>query len=188
MWDMQASRFELSNSASCFEFSTINFGVALGLAASIDEILDHSIDKVWQHNCKLIDTIISGCDEMNLHIVSPLNNFERSAIISLEPPPTHNAAAIVERLQNEYGILVTNRSGLIRISPHIDNNQEETIIIGAHYDHLGYGDFGSLYAGERAIHNGADDNSSGVSILLNLAYSLLEKSIDFIILASLLII
>ena len=62
---------------------------------------------------------------MNLHIVSPLNNFERSAIISLEPPPTHNAATIVERLQNEYGILVTNRSGLIRISPHIDNNQED---------------------------------------------------------------
>lgn len=33
-----------------------------------------------------------------------------------------------------------------------DNNKEETIIIGGHYDHLGYGDFGSLYVGERAIH------------------------------------
>ena len=125
MWDMQANRFELPNSASRFEFSTINFGAALGLAASIDEILDYTIDKVWQHNCELVDTIISGCDDMNLHIVSPLNNFERSAIISLDPPSNHNAATIVERLQNEYGILVTNRSGLIRISPHIDNNQED---------------------------------------------------------------
>ncbi len=53
-----------------------------------------------------------------------------------------------------------------------NNDKEETIIIGGHYDHLGYGDFGSLYVGERAIHNGADDNASGVSILINLANSL----------------
>ena len=38
---------------------------------------------------------------------------------------------------------------------YINNNKEETIIIGAHYDHLGYGDFGSLYDGEKEIHNGA---------------------------------
>ena len=35
---------------------------------------------------------------------------------------------------------------------YINNNKEETIIIGAHYDHLGYGDFGSLYDGEKEIH------------------------------------
>ena len=55
---------------------------------------------------------------------------------------------------------------------YINNKQEQTIIIGAHYDHLGYGDFGSLYDGQREIHNGADDNASGVSIMLNLANSL----------------
>jgi Zn-dependent M28 family amino/carboxypeptidase len=46
---------------------------------------------------------------------------------------------------------------------------ENTVIIGAHYDHLGYGDEGSLHRGEKAIHNGADDNASGVSVMLNLA-------------------
>ena len=51
----------------------------------------------------------------------------------------------------------------------IDNEMENTVIIGAHYDHLGYGDEGSLYRGEKAIHNGADDNASGVSVMLNLA-------------------
>lgn len=55
---------------------------------------------------------------------------------------------------------------------YLDNNQDETIIIGAHYDHIGYGDFSSLYDGGREIHNGADDNASGVSIMLNLAKSL----------------
>jgi len=64
----------------------------------------------------------------------------------------------------------------INVVGYTENNKEETIIIGAHYDHLGYGSFGSLYDGEPAIHNGADDNASGVSILINLANSL--KDID----------
>jgi hypothetical protein len=55
---------------------------------------------------------------------------------------------------------------------YIDNNKDQTIIFGAHYDHLGYGDFGSLYDGDNEIHNGADDNASGVSIMINLAKSL----------------
>ena len=59
---------------------------------------------------------------------------------------------------------------------YIDNKAENTIIIGAHYDHLGYGAEGSLHRGERAIHNGADDNASGVAVLLNLAGRLKAKN------------
>ena len=59
----------------------------------------------------------------------------------------------------------------------IDNNAKTTIVIGAHYDHLGYGGEGSLYRGkEKAIHNGADDNASGVAVLLNLASRLKIKN------------
>ena len=59
----------------------------------------------------------------------------------------------------------------------IDNNAENTIIIGAHYDHLGYGAEGSLFRGEsKEIHNGADDNASGVAVMLNLAEKL--KSVN----------
>lgn len=52
---------------------------------------------------------------------------------------------------------------------YIDNNAKQTVVIGAHYDHLGYGEEGSLYRGERAIHNGADDNASGTAGLIELA-------------------
>jgi len=52
---------------------------------------------------------------------------------------------------------------------YLDNKASQTVIIGAHYDHLGYGAEGSLHRGDTAIHNGADDNASGVAILLNLA-------------------
>jgi Peptidase family M28/PDZ domain len=53
----------------------------------------------------------------------------------------------------------------------IDNSAAETIIIGAHYDHLGKGENGSsLDANPKGkIHNGADDNASGVAGVLALA-------------------
>ncbi len=42
------------------------------------------------------------------------------------------------------------------------------VVVGAHYDHLGHGEFGSLGpVGE--IHNGADDNASGVAAMLEAA-------------------
>lgn len=50
-----------------------------------------------------------------------------------------------------------------------DNGSDKTIIIGAHYDHLGWGEDNSLYTGEPQIHNGADDNASGTAGLLELA-------------------
>lgn len=53
---------------------------------------------------------------------------------------------------------------------HLDAPSDTTIIVGAHYDHIGYGDRGSLYRGDqRLVHNGADDNASGVAALLELA-------------------
>lgn len=50
---------------------------------------------------------------------------------------------------------------------------DETIVIGAHYDHLGYGGWGSLeLTGRREIHNGADDNASGTVVMLEVARQL----------------
>ena len=59
---------------------------------------------------------------------------------------------------------------------YIDNKALYTVILGAHFDHLGYGeDHNSMYAGTTPmIHNGADDNASGTAALLELA-RLLKK-------------
>ncbi len=58
---------------------------------------------------------------------------------------------------------------------YIDNQAAKTVVIGAHYDHLGMGGEGSLYAEGEAIHNGADDNASGVAVMLNLAQQLKDS-------------
>ncbi|NNF01894.1 MAG: M20/M25/M40 family metallo-hydrolase [Bacteroidia bacterium] len=52
----------------------------------------------------------------------------------------------------------------------IDNKADNSILIGAHYDHLGFGSEGSLERGKgKVVHNGADDNASGVALMLELA-------------------
>ncbi|HTM55745.1 MAG TPA: M20/M25/M40 family metallo-hydrolase, partial [Pirellulales bacterium] len=53
---------------------------------------------------------------------------------------------------------------------------EETIVIGAHYDHLGYGGAGSAAPGVKEIHNGADDNGSGTTVLIEVARRLAARS------------
>lgn len=55
----------------------------------------------------------------------------------------------------------------------IDNNAERTVLLGAHYDHIGLGGENSLYRGDDTlVHNGADDNASGVAMILTLSHEL----------------
>ncbi len=69
-----------------------------------------------------------------------------------------------------------------------ENLKGEYIVIGAHYDHLGWGGkhTGSKNKDTNAIHNGADDNASGTAMLLELAQELarnrkqLKRSIVFV--------
>lgn len=59
----------------------------------------------------------------------------------------------------------------------LDNKAKQTVVIGAHFDHLGYGKEGSLYTGAPAIHNGADDNASGVAMMIYLAETLKKSKL-----------
>jgi aminopeptidase YwaD len=62
---------------------------------------------------------------------------------------------------------------------YIYNGAATTVILGAHYDHLGYGEDGNSRSTshEPAIHNGADDNASGTAALIELA-RMLKSSKD----------
>jgi TolB protein len=62
-----------------------------------------------------------------------------------------------------------NIAGLI---PGTGTLRNEYIVIGAHYDHLGYGGEHSMRPNVHAIHNGADDNASGVLGAMMIAHEL----------------
>ncbi|MFC3879696.1 M28 family peptidase [Algoriphagus namhaensis] len=72
---------------------------------------------------------------------------------------------------HEEAVIGTDGEGVTgrNVVGFIDNKSENTIVIGAHFDHLGMGGQGSLHRGDSAIHNGADDNASGTAALLALA-------------------
>lgn len=53
---------------------------------------------------------------------------------------------------------------------------DETIVVGAHYDHLGRGGSGSLAFFSSAIHNGADDNASGTAMVMEMARRLARRA------------
>jgi len=104
-----------------------------------------------------------------------LSEFKKSAdaddfeAIHFGDQTTASLAVELKRTQNP----TDNVGGVIR--GH-GNLKDQWIIIGAHYDHVGYGYFGSLSGRSAAgtIHPGADDNGSGTSAVLVLAQRLSE--------------
>lgn len=95
--------------------------------------------------------------------------------------------AYVKYIKNEKGIVGIDLNVSVNkvertgnnIAAYIDNKAPYTVIVGAHYDHLGYGEDGnSLYANaaaEHQIHHGADDNASGTAAVLELAQRVKAK-------------
>ena len=65
------------------------------------------------------------------------------------------------------------------VAGYLDNGAEYTIVIGGHYDHLGLGhDHNSLDANPVGkIHNGADDNASGIAGVIELARYLSKNDV-----------
>ncbi|MBD3165609.1 M28 family peptidase [bacterium] len=65
---------------------------------------------------------------------------------------------------------VERRSKRVKnIGAKLSGNPDDLLIVGAHYDHLGYGQSGSTQPDTHAVHNGADDNASGTAVLLEIA-------------------
>ncbi|HEX6107019.1 MAG TPA: M28 family peptidase [Gemmatimonadales bacterium] len=80
--------------------------------------------------------------------------------VAKEAPVAQHAHVGGLRAKNVIGLL-PGRDPVLR---------NETVIVGAHYDHLGLGGFGSLAADSTGrVHNGADDNASGAAMLIRIA-------------------
>ncbi len=88
-------------------------------------------------------------------------------------------------------VLTANVSGVADVKPQFDNGENiaailpgrgslasEVIVLGAHYDHLGYGGEGSMKPNVHAIHPGADDNASGDAGVMNAAELLRDSLTD----------
>jgi Tol biopolymer transport system component len=79
-------------------------------------------------------------------------------------------------------VAVTNNyastANLAGILPGRGPLADEVMVVGAHYDHLGYGGTGSMKPNVHAIHHGADDNASGDAGVLLIAQQLSHELAD----------
>jgi len=69
----------------------------------------------------------------------------------------------------------TRTSNVIAELPGSGMLANETIVLGAHYDHVGMGGYASLAPGTVAVHNGADDNASGTVAMMAAAKLVMEQ-------------
>jgi hypothetical protein len=98
----------------------------------------------------------------------PLRRFEEDIDHELRPHSTTLASWIADIDVHVEPIHIPAKN-IIGVLDGAGPLAQETVVIGAHYDHLGYGGFGSLAPGVTAIHHGADDNGSGTTMLIELA-------------------
>lgn len=97
-------------------------------------------------------------------IASPSGWFQTFTVARDAPAAAHS------------GIGGTTGKNVIGVLPGRDPTlREEIVLVGAHYDHLGLGGFGSLDPDSNgSVHNGADDNASGAAALIHIARKLAE--------------
>ena len=96
---------------------------------------------------------------------------------SLRTAANNNSLA---RLHTEVHTTTAEARNVVALIPGTHPTlRDEVIIVGAHYDHLGFGGEGSLSPDSREVHNGADDNASGGAALIEIARTIIAgKSLD----------
>ncbi len=118
---------------------------------------------------KVAEQLLAGSDKSLAELQTGLDDENPHFTGTLALAGTHvKIQAGVERIKKTDNNVV----GVLRASDGVS----EAVLIGAHYDHIGYGEVGSLArkGEEGQIHNGADDNASGTSTVLELAAALGE--------------
>ncbi len=105
------------------------------------------------------------------------NGRDRSAALDI-PVVYITADAVSKHFNDPYAtldiklktdVVAKTRSGS-NVVGYIDNGAAHTVILGAHFDHLGMGEDGnSMVRNVAEIHNGADDNASGTAAMIELA-------------------
>jgi cysteine desulfurase/selenocysteine lyase len=119
VWDFQADRIVWAPSARRFEFGTMAYGCAIGLAVAIEYLLDIGIEQVRGYDLALTDRLVGGLANLGAQFVTPSIENLHSSIVTVRFPG-HDQARVARRL-NEEGVVVSPRIGAIRFSPHLYN-------------------------------------------------------------------
>jgi hypothetical protein len=145
----------------------INFDKYASLTSKIQTALDHDVAGIFFITPEDHDDTLQTIGPSYIYPKDiPIIFLRRKGLerlgLSLSKPEIVSAVGETE--------LIKVRDTGYNVVGYLPTGNDTTIIIGAHYDHLGWGGPSSRYLGkEKMIHNGADDNASGTAALLELA-------------------
>jgi len=114
-------KLDISQSASRFELGSPHFPNIFALNAGIKYISKIGVMEIEKRILYLTRYLIEKLQELNLCILSPLEEKHRSGIVVFK---VDNTEEIIRKLEKEM-IIVSARGGGIRVSPHFYNNEED---------------------------------------------------------------
>jgi len=123
MWDLQADRVEFPATAQRFEYSTMAFGCAIGLAHSIEYIVDIGVARIFSYNKYLANLLIEGLQERKVEIISPRNEAEQTSIVAARFPGK-DPSELARKLKAAK-VMVSARKDFVRFSPHLYNQRAD---------------------------------------------------------------
>ncbi len=125
IWDFNAEKITYPSTARKFEYSTSAYGVKLGMVESIKYLMGKGIGNIYEHDMKL-DSILrdelsefKGLDLISIDEHGPIATF------SIDGVDSYKVGREVKTLDRPIELSV--RNGLIRISPHLYNTEEDII-------------------------------------------------------------
>jgi len=126
MWDLNPRELSYASTARKFEYSTSAYSVKIGLAESIKYLREIGIEKIYNHNMKLIQTAMEELSSIeHVNLVTPTNRDERGSIVTFGVDK-EDPKEIVRKLRKlARPVELTIRQNMIRISPHIYNTEED---------------------------------------------------------------
>jgi cysteine desulfurase / selenocysteine lyase len=118
-----AAGFRLKPHAGRWESGSLNVGGILALGANLDLLLAYGIDAVAERVLNLTDHLCAAAERVGVKVYSSRLPAEKSGIVSLVVP--HGDVRAVVRRCRDAGIVVNQRAGRLRVSPHAYNTVEE---------------------------------------------------------------
>jgi selenocysteine lyase/cysteine desulfurase len=115
--------FRLKPGASRWESGALAVGAIAALGASLELLLTIGIARVWERVRQLTDYVCEQAARVDLTVFSSRQPGDKSGIVSIEFPGADPRAAV--RRCREEGVVINERGGRLRVSPHCYNVPEE---------------------------------------------------------------
>ena len=123
MWDLRADRIQYRDDAGRFEYGTMAYGCALGLAKAVEFILACGAEAIFAHDLELGERLAKGLEQRGAQLLSPANKKERSPIISARFAG-FSSRTVVNFLKDR-GVIVSPRADFVRFAPHLYNSSDD---------------------------------------------------------------